>query len=252
MGKGAGLEIGEALGRQAGQIETRAAGGENHVLPAIGLEPDFGAVGELAHDFIKRMGRYRSGAGGRDHGRHALGDLDVEVRGAQLDMVFTGLEEDVGQDRIGVAALHHPMQMAQRLEQVIAFERDFHSGTFLAIGDSKTGEGPGQDVYSFIRNWQGQRGFAGPQSVDQLWKCTVTENRSIIPAPSSSSPVKGSQSATACRTLSASAWSLLAGLTLSAAIEGRPSSWPLPKNPTSRAICCPSAPGGTCQQAISW
>ncbi|MNT90056.1 hypothetical protein D3C72_2308900 [compost metagenome] len=41
-------------------------------------------------------------------------------------MVVAGLEQHIGQDRIGVAAFNHPMHMAQRLEQMIAFECDFH------------------------------------------------------------------------------------------------------------------------------
>ena len=127
VAEGAGLEVGKTVGREAREVEPRAARGEQHLLAALGLEPDFGAVGELADDLVERVGGNRGGARRSDHRGDALGHLDVEVGGAQVERAVGRLEQHVGEDRVGVAPLDDAMHMAQRFEQMVALERDFHS-----------------------------------------------------------------------------------------------------------------------------
>ena len=139
MGEGAGLEV----GRQARQVEARAAGGHQQLLGAFVLEPDLGAIRELADDFVERVRGHRGGAGLADHGRHAFGHLDVEVGGAQVELAVRGLQQHVGEDGVGIAALHHAVDMPQRLEQMVALESDFHklkTPTQTAIARPKPGQ----------------------------------------------------------------------------------------------------------------
>ena len=167
MAEAARLEIGEAVGRQARQVKARAARGQHHVLAAIGFEAHFGAIGQLADDFIERMGRHRGGARGRDHGGDRFGHLDIKVGGAQLHLVIAGLEQHVGENGVCVPPLHDPVHMAQRLEQMIAFERDFHAAISLALRGcvwaAKTPGKPGLDIYNLVTKTQVRAAFCPRQ-----------------------------------------------------------------------------------------
>ncbi len=120
-------EIGEISLGQRAQREARAAGTDRH-LPGLagGLERDLRAVGELADDVVDDMGRHRGGARIQNVRRHGLGDLDIEVGRLQLQAVLGGAQQDVGEDRDGVAPLHHPVHVAERSEEGRALDSDSH------------------------------------------------------------------------------------------------------------------------------
>jgi len=50
-------------------------------------------------------------------GGHAFDDLEVEVRGGELQLPVTRLQQHVGQDGNGVPALHDALNMGERLEE---------------------------------------------------------------------------------------------------------------------------------------
>jgi hypothetical protein len=132
MREAAGLEVGEAIGRETGQVESRAPRRKQHLLGALGFEPNFGAIAELADNLVKRVRRNSRGPRRPHHRRDALGHFDVEVGRPQVDAAVSGLEQHIGEDGIGVAAFHHTMHVAQRLEQMVALESDFHTFASLA------------------------------------------------------------------------------------------------------------------------
>jgi hypothetical protein len=73
------------------------------------------AVRQLADDVIEHMRRHGGRATGRDFGGDGAGNLKVEIGRLQAEFRFLGLDEDVGEDRNGIAALDHAMDVAQRL-----------------------------------------------------------------------------------------------------------------------------------------
>ena len=159
------FQVGEAVGREAREVETRAAGTDLHLLGAIGFEPYFAAVGELAHDFVERMRGHSGRACRLHHRRHRLGHFDVEIGGAQVDLAVRGLEQHVGEDRVGVAPLNDAMHMPQRLQQRVALQCDLHPTHF-----PNTGPPASNPRKSGPRPWQfgpknaSAAGLACPQS----------------------------------------------------------------------------------------
>jgi hypothetical protein len=135
MGELACGEVGEVLRRQRLEHEARAPG---HHRQAAFVRPlhqfELGAVGELAHDVIHHVGRHGGGAGLGDVGRNALDDLQVEVGGGQADGAGVGLNEDVGQDRNGVAALHDALHVVERLQERRALDDHTHSSPRFGRG----------------------------------------------------------------------------------------------------------------------
>ena len=93
---------------------------------AVVAELDHGAVGQLAGDLVQGDRGDGGGAGALDHGIGAVQHLDVEVGGAEADLVALGLDQQVGEDRNGVAALDDGLRLADRLEQRRAFDADLH------------------------------------------------------------------------------------------------------------------------------
>ena len=64
----------------------------------------------------------------RDVGRDALVDLQVEVGRHQPERaVLARLDQHVGEDRDGVAALHDRLDVAQALQEGRPFNRRFHA-----------------------------------------------------------------------------------------------------------------------------
>ena len=109
---------GEILGRQhheAGGIASRPQ--RKLRVAARMVELHLRPVGQLADDFVQGRGRRRAGTVARGAGRHVLDDGDLHVGGGQRQLAVAHGEHDVGQDRNGVAALHHALDVGQRLQQ---------------------------------------------------------------------------------------------------------------------------------------
>jgi hypothetical protein len=96
-------------------ISHTAGADRQHGALAGTLDDDLRALGQLAHDLVEHVRRYRRGAAGRCLGGDAVGHFQVEVGRLQAELALVGLDQDVGQDRDGIAPLNHAMHMAQGL-----------------------------------------------------------------------------------------------------------------------------------------
>ena len=126
----AGGEIGEIVFGQRLQREARAAGADRqHRAVAVAFQHDLRAVGQFAHDVVKHMRRHGGRAAGRGFRGKRLRHLKVEVGGLQRQPRVFGADQHVAEDRNGVAALDHAMDVAQRLQELRAFDGDLHCNT---------------------------------------------------------------------------------------------------------------------------
>ena len=90
------------------------------------VQLDLGAVGQLADDLVQRRGRRGAGAVARGARRYVLDDGDFHVRGGQRQLAVAHGDHHVGEDRNGVAALHHALDVGQRLQQGGPVGLQFH------------------------------------------------------------------------------------------------------------------------------
>ena len=117
----------EVLARQGRQAEMRPP--RPHVEPpgdAVVVELDHRPVRQLARDLVQRVRGDRRRAGAAHHRRRAVDHLDVEVGGAEADLVAVRLDQHVRQDRDGVAPLHHRLRAAHGPEKGAALHAEFH------------------------------------------------------------------------------------------------------------------------------
>ncbi len=128
----AGGEIGEIIFGQRLQRKPRAAGADRqHRTVAVAFQHDLGAVGQFAHDVVEHMRRHGGRAAGCGFRRQRLGHLEVEVGGFERQPRVLGADQHVAEDRNGVAAFDHAMDVAQRFQELRAFDGDLHSNTRL-------------------------------------------------------------------------------------------------------------------------
>ncbi len=123
----AGGEVREVAFGQGLQREARAAGADRqHRTVAVGFQHDLRAVGQFADDVVEHMRRHGGGAAGRGLRRQRFGHLEVEVGRLQRQPGVFGADQHVAENRDGVAALDHAMDVAQRFQQLRAFDGDLH------------------------------------------------------------------------------------------------------------------------------
>ncbi len=109
----AGRKIGKIVFRQGLQREARAAGADRqHRTVAVAFQHDLRAVGQFAHDVVKHMRRHGGRTAGCGFRRQRLGHLKVEVGGLQRQPRVFGPDQHVAEDRNGVAAFDHAMDVA--------------------------------------------------------------------------------------------------------------------------------------------
>ena len=137
-------ERGEIVGRQRLQRELRgpARHGEPPLRP-VALQRDVGALGQLAHDVVQHVRRHGGRAfalGGR---RHGLDDLHVEIGRGQRELVIADREQHVGEDRDGVAPLHHARDMGQRAREARFVDAEPHGSPIPDFGASSYARGRG-------------------------------------------------------------------------------------------------------------
>src|SRR4030095_14093409 len=109
------------------KVEARAAGDDLH-LALGGTQLDLAAFGHFADDLEEGVGGDGRGAGLGDLGGDTLVDLQIEVGRHQPDRtVVARLDEDVGEDGNGVAALDHRLDVAQALQQGCPLDRRLHA-----------------------------------------------------------------------------------------------------------------------------
>ena len=136
----AGGEIRKIVFGQGLQREAGAAGTDRqHRAITVAFQHDLRAVRQLAHDVVEHVRRHGGGAPGRGFRRQRLRHLEVEVGGFQRQPGALGADQHVAQDRNGVAALDHAMDVAQRLQELRALDGDLHSNTRLIPKMEKPG-----------------------------------------------------------------------------------------------------------------
>ena len=151
----AGGEIGEVAFRQGLQGEARATGAQRqHGAVAGALDDDLRALGQLAHDLVEHVRRHGGGAARRDLGGDAVGDFEIEVGGLQAELALVGLDQHVGENRDGVAPLHHAMHVAQRLQQFCTLDCNFHWET--RFGAYEQALKPRRDAKPAVRGMRGR------------------------------------------------------------------------------------------------
>ncbi|MFK4607304.1 hypothetical protein ABIF57_006756 [Bradyrhizobium diazoefficiens] len=126
----AGGQIREVILRQRLEREARAAGADRqHGAVAVGLEHDLGAVRQLAHDVVEHVRRHGGGAGSRGFRGQGFRHLEVEVGRLQRQFRVLGPDQHIAEDRNRIAALDHAVDMAQRFQELRAFDRNLHCTT---------------------------------------------------------------------------------------------------------------------------
>jgi hypothetical protein len=109
------------------QREARSAGADGeHGAVAGRLQHDLRSFRQLAHDVVDHMRRHRGRAAGRDLRRDRLVHLEIEIGCFQRELRFFRADQDVGEDRNGIAPLDHAMDMSKRFEELGPLDRDFH------------------------------------------------------------------------------------------------------------------------------
>ena len=123
----AGGEIGKVALGQRLQREARAAGADRqHRAVAVAFEHDLRAVGQLAHDVVEHVRGNRGRAASAGLGGERLRHLEIEIGRLQRKLRVLGAQQHVAEDRDGVAPLDHAVHVAQRFQELRAFDGDLH------------------------------------------------------------------------------------------------------------------------------
>ena len=123
----AGGKVREVVFRQRLQREARAAGADRQYRAvAIAFQNDLRAIGQFAHDVVEHVRRHGGGTAGSGFRGKRLRHLEVEIGCLQRQPGIFGSDQHVAEDRNGVAALDHAMDVAQRFQELRAFDGDLH------------------------------------------------------------------------------------------------------------------------------
>jgi hypothetical protein len=76
---------------------------------------DLRAIGQLADNFIKGVGRGGDLTGDLDTGRNLVGDFHIQIGRRKGQSPVAGRQKDVGENGYGVAALNNALHMSQSL-----------------------------------------------------------------------------------------------------------------------------------------
>jgi hypothetical protein len=133
-------KIGKIVFGQGLQRKARPAGADSQYRAvAIAFQQDLGAVGQFAHNVVKHMRRHRGGTSGCGLRRQRFRHLEIKVGGLQRQPRIFGADQHVAEDRNGVAPLDHAMDVAQRLQELRAFDGNLHCNTRLIPEMEKPG-----------------------------------------------------------------------------------------------------------------
>ena len=136
----AGGKIGKVVFGQGLQRKARPAGADRQDRTvAIAFQHDLRAVGQFAHDVVKHMRRHGGRTAGCGFGRQRFRHFKVKVGRLQRQPGVFGADQHVAEDRNGVPALHHAMDVAQRFQQLRAFDGNLHCNTRLIPEMEKPG-----------------------------------------------------------------------------------------------------------------
>ena len=116
----------EIIAWQRCEIEARPAGIHCH-LAICRFERDLAAFGQLTGDIEQCVCGNGGSAGLFDLRLDGFDNLEIKIRGHQLDPAAVhGFDQNIGQNRNGVAAFNHRLHMAQALQKHCPFNRRFH------------------------------------------------------------------------------------------------------------------------------
>jgi hypothetical protein len=118
---------GKVLARQGRKREHRAPRLDLDLTAVAGARNfDLGALGQLADDIVEHMYRRRGRARLADLGRDRIDDGQIHVGRGQRQPPRAGVDQNVGENRDGIAALDGTLYMGQGLEQRSAFDGQLH------------------------------------------------------------------------------------------------------------------------------
>ena len=164
----AGGKIRKIVLGQRLQRKARAAGlDRQHRAVAVAFQHDLRPVRQFAHDVVKHMRRNGRGTGGRGFSRQRLGDFEIEVGGFQRQPRVLGPDQHVAEDRNGVAPLDHAVHVAQRFQELRAFDGNLHCHTrLIRRGKSRAAPKAHRGVWTrkADRSWIRPVRPGGPQS----------------------------------------------------------------------------------------
>jgi hypothetical protein len=125
----------EILARQGREREHRAPRLDLDLAAVAGARQlDLGALGKLADDVVEHVHRRRGRARLADFGRHRVDDGQIHVGRSQRQPPFSGLDQDVGENRDGIAPLDGRLHVGQCLEQRSAFNGQLHGISTWCFG----------------------------------------------------------------------------------------------------------------------
>ena len=123
-------EIREIAFRQCLQGELGAAGADReHGALTVALQHDLRTIRQLAHNVVEHVRGHGGRTGGSGLGRQRFRHFEVEIGRAQREPRILGTHQHIAQDRDGVAPLDHPVDVAQRLQELRAFDGYLHCTT---------------------------------------------------------------------------------------------------------------------------
>ena len=92
---------------------------------------DLGTIGQLANNIIQKMRRHRRGSGRGDRTFDLRCDIHIHVGGCHQQRAVGGLQHDIGQDRNGVAAFDHGLDLAEGPKKADPIDGEFHGLSLL-------------------------------------------------------------------------------------------------------------------------
>ncbi len=133
--------------RQGGELEIGTPRMQRQLPVAVnGFQGHLGAVGQLAHDIIKGVGRRRDRALSAYLRHHGFGYGQFHVRGGELDDAVAGFHQDIVQNGNGIAAFDDALDMSEGTKEGRAFDGKLHRENRCLFGPpGRTGIGlPGR------------------------------------------------------------------------------------------------------------
>ena len=120
-------ELRELFRRQGGKREGGPPAAQPDAVRAVfGLQLHLRAIGQLAGDVVKHLRRQR-GAAARDRiGVHSLHGAQLQVGRREAQPPVRRFEHDIAQNRDGVGPFDHALRMAERFQELAAFDGELH------------------------------------------------------------------------------------------------------------------------------
>jgi len=99
-------------------------------------------IRQFADDIEEGVRRHGGRPASGNRRRYALDDRQVHVGGRQGERIVRGLDQDVGEDRDGIAPLDDALHMREGLQEGAALDGKFHGVLELSLGSRMRPAGP--------------------------------------------------------------------------------------------------------------